>query len=153
MTDGAIEHSGERDLVVWGLCTEGSAIVKASTYAEVIPDDRIFEVSAGMTVREVKALRLPGEALASLTFSDLEEWGDDEEFPLVDSIEMAIDIDLQAAMLDDLPDEIISRFELAYESTLDGALGRVDDDQLEDVKAALEASGYSFEQQDQPEQA
>ena len=51
----------------------------------------------------------------------------------------------QDAMLADFPWEIIERFDLAECTTLNGDLGRVDSDDLDEVVAALEVLGHSVE--------
>jgi hypothetical protein len=59
--------------------------------------------------------------------------------------DLEVDMLHQDAMLTDLPWEIIERFDLAQSTTLDGYLGRVDSDDLDQVVAALEALGHSVE--------
>lgn len=58
---------------------------------------------------------------------------------------MDFSLALQAAMLDDLPSEVIDEFDLYYESTLDGALGRVDGEELDAVCTRLVELGFEIE--------
>jgi hypothetical protein len=58
---------------------------------------------------------------------------------------MSWSLALQCWMLEDVPSEVLDEFDLGYDSTLDGPLGVVRFEQLDDVRNRLVALGYQFE--------
>jgi hypothetical protein len=82
------------------------------------------------------------------SYGDAEDWPEDsEEFdsPIVvpDDPESDVDLRVRAAMLEELPEDLVDGFDLVVDTTLDGDLGFVDPDQLDAVVAALEAAGHT----------
>ena len=82
-------------------------------------------------------------AIQSVPWVGLEfEYNDEDEFPTEGGLATALDIRLQWAMLQELPAEVIERFDIAYTSVNDGDLARIEE--LDPVITELEALGYRF---------
>jgi hypothetical protein len=91
-------------------------------------------------------------ALSDLPF----DGGPDDEFPADDDplgfafgehgAQMTWDLHLQATMRDDLPTEIFDEFEITVDSTLDGVLGFIRPEDLNEVCDRLRELGYQFDE-------
>jgi hypothetical protein len=86
--------------------------------------------------------------LANGPSPDSDAPSDDDEFSYQYgeySAALSWSLALQGWTLQDIPDEVLDEFELGYGSTLDGPLGVVAFEQLDDVRNRLVALGYRFE--------
>jgi len=83
-------------------------------------------------------------------YGSSEDWpGDGEDFEspfsIPDDPDSELDRRVGASMIEDLPDEIFEQFDVVKETTHDGALGFIWDEDLESVITVLRAAGHTVE--------
>ncbi len=122
---------------------DASGIEVAEYVAAVEAANGVDGRGLSLEARWDRACRLPNGPA-----EDSDAPTDDEEFSYQRGeyeASFELSLMLQAWMMDDLPRDLIDDLGLAYDSTLDGPLGLVPSEQLDEVCDRLVALGFEFD--------